>query len=502
MTTSYRRWFAILPALLLCPLGFGESDVTPPELVSLSFSPTQVDISLAPQVIWVTARVTDDLSGLGFSAPGLSYSKAGVYVSFMSPSKSAQTGVSFSLWNLASGDAYDAVLTNAIVLPRYSETGVWSLQGVSLVDSVGNHRSMDLADLRRQGLPTQFTVTGSGDSEAPNLAELSFTPTTVDASASNQLVQFTARLKDNLSGIIGEPGQPAVAYAQATFASPSKSQHAGVGFRALDRLSGDVLDGVYSGTMVLPRFSEPGVWRFESAAVVDAASNREQVDLPEALKRGFPTELTVTGLGDTQPPRVVGFALSATNINPTFEEQSITVTMRITDDLSGILATPVAPFYSFGNASFTFASPSKGQYAAAYLNSAMRISGDELDGTYAVPIALPRYSEAGVWTLQDIQLADAAGNQTRLDLSDALALGVATEFVVEQQPALRITISGGTVVVSWDLEGESYQLETSDLGGPSGGWTSLELAPISLGTGQFVVLPADGGTRFFRLVRR
>src|SRR5882724_9913161 len=52
------------------------SDTTPPHLVSLDFNPKSLDVTVSPQTVITTTRVTDDLSGTSYGV-----------ASFFSPSQ-------------------------------------------------------------------------------------------------------------------------------------------------------------------------------------------------------------------------------------------------------------------------------------------------------------------------------------------------------------------------------------------------------------------------------
>ena len=84
-----------------------QSDTTSPELVELSFEPNAIDVSTDPQGVIVTARVTDDISGVSY-----------VYCQFGSPSNEQHTGNSLQL---ISGDAFDGVYSDVLPFPAFSE---------------------------------------------------------------------------------------------------------------------------------------------------------------------------------------------------------------------------------------------------------------------------------------------------------------------------------------------------------------------------------------------
>jgi hypothetical protein len=127
------------------------SDIEGPQLVSLSLSPSAVNTALSSQVVMVTARITDDLSG----ASGPDYSNGASQIRFMSPS--GGQSIDAILTNRISGDGLDGVYQYSMVMPRYAESGVWTASYLMLVDSIGNSRLMYTSALVAGAFPTTIT---------------------------------------------------------------------------------------------------------------------------------------------------------------------------------------------------------------------------------------------------------------------------------------------------------------------------------------------------------
>jgi hypothetical protein len=68
-SSSYLNWKSTA-ALFLCSVFWSSflsgQDTTPPELISLTFSPTQVNVANSDQIVNLEIRMTDDLSGVDF----------------------------------------------------------------------------------------------------------------------------------------------------------------------------------------------------------------------------------------------------------------------------------------------------------------------------------------------------------------------------------------------------------------------------------------------------
>ena len=156
----------------------GDSDTTPPAIVSLLLDPTSVDVSSGSVDVLVTLGITDELSGF-----------RDALVVFYSPSRGQFVNgwLSDSAEYWVSGDENDGAWQSTFVFPQFSEAGTWTLY-VQLKDDVGNTRNLYEADLAALGLPSEFEVTENeppvADAGGPyGVAE--GTTATLDASGSS-----------------------------------------------------------------------------------------------------------------------------------------------------------------------------------------------------------------------------------------------------------------------------------------------------------------------------
>jgi len=258
------------------------------------------------------------------------------------------------------------------------------------------------------GFPTTFEVESVGDVESPNVASFDFDPKAINTSTSSQEIDFTTRLTDDMSGLDR---------AQVRFESPSESQSVSVSFTSSDRISGNELDGVYSESVSLPQYSEPGTWELDYMSLYDEVGNRKQLSKNDMIDLGFPTTFEVISVGDAESPDTVSFEFDPKSVGTSTSSQVITVTARLTDDMSGL-----------DRAQVRFESPSESQSVSVSFTSSDRISGNELDGVYEDTMTLPQYSEPGTWKLDYISLYDNVGNRKQLSKEDVAALGFPTTF--------------------------------------------------------------------------
>lgn len=266
----------------------GVDDRIPPSIVSATFSPNKVDTSISNQPVIVTVHLRDDLAGMDGSMSLSSYMQCSI--SFVSPSKEQRVGTYFAPAMRASGNQYDGVYTNTLWLPRYSGPGTWSLDSLSLSDAAGNRQTIDLAGALDLGLQVDFTVQGAGDTSPPQMRALDYFPRRIDTSYSNQTISFSVRLADAMSGM---SNYVSWGYAHLSFLSPSKGQSAGISFNSWTRTAGTDWDGVYTNSMILPRYSETGVWTLQYFDMTDAAGNRTTLDWTALRELGFPTQFAI-----------------------------------------------------------------------------------------------------------------------------------------------------------------------------------------------------------------
>ena len=253
------------------------------------------------------------------------------------------------------------------------------------------------------------------DTSPPHLTAFSFAPNAVDVTNGPQNVTVTATVTDNLAG---------TCCVWVQFVSPSGTQRQPLNFAFLSRISGDALNGVYRATFQMPQFSEAGTWKISSVQLRDNTGNHSVLTAANLLSLGLPIDLAVTSVPDTMPPGIANIALSPAIIDTSAGPQDVTFDLNLTDDVSGV----------HDQISMAVISPSGRQQQFLFGSDFTMTSGDALNGVWQVTRSIPRYSEAGLWSIQYVQLLDLAGNQTFFDTADLQALGVTTSFTVVSAP--------------------------------------------------------------------
>lgn len=106
-----------------------------------------------------------------------------------------------------------------------------------------------------------------------------------------------------------------------------------------------------------------------------------------------------TGI-DTVAPQILSIELAQSDVDTTATSQPVTITVRITDDLSGLQ-----------RALLRFEPASGGtQFVAIMIDAGHRVSGDRRDGVYAASALLPKYAVHGRWYLSEVAVIDNANN--------------------------------------------------------------------------------------------
>jgi titin len=375
----------------------GAGDTSPPVVRSLSFTPDPVDTTAAGRAVTISTRLTDDRSGV-----------SGLSAQIVAPSG----GQPYYVWfTRTSGDGRDGQWEGRLTLPRYAEAGTWRISTLSVNDTVANVATLTAADLRAAGLPSGFAQTGTADRTAPQLAELTFTPGSVDTAAANRTVTVRARFTDDLSGL------PAPYGANIVLASPSGQQTV---YGGLQRIAGSNLDATYEGDVAVPRYSEAGAWTVKDLHLADLAGNVRHVTAADitAAGGGLGTGFTQTGSGDTQPPALIAVSAAPASIDTSADQATVTVSARIREDGAGL-----ASYLS----KLVFTSPSGSQTVTGYYYGSMGYGPAE-DGTYPVTLTVPRYAEAGTWRLTGVELVDQVGNKSTLDAAGLAGAGLAASF--------------------------------------------------------------------------
>lgn len=124
----------------------------------------------------------------------------------------------------------------------------------------------------------------------------------------------------------------------------------------------------------------------------------------------------VNAAEDNTAPQLVSFDISPAQIDTSESDQEITITLRMTDDLSGTcyyVDDGDHPCHQIGYLQVNLSPLIGTQYKEAIWNWTLT-SGDEMDGTYVHTVTIPKWSKSGIWKVDYVVLIDALGNNKEI----------------------------------------------------------------------------------------
>lgn len=340
--------------------------------------------------------------------------------------------------------------------------------------------------------PDENTFNFNIEYETPGgqVTSVTINPDPVNVTASSQTVTVTvsAEIASPHPGGVGTvllypPGSTPESYFDSAWQFASISSG--------DRISGTANSGTYQVDVTIPRYAVPGEWIADvNVLALDGSGDSHSwqhgsgADLMEDFVIALPaqdTRLTVqnTGPSDSAGPVLQTFSVNPASANVTASNQTVTVTMRITDNVSGLrvtggvlVALRTSSFEVLSNSIFT------------------RTSGDALDGIYETTIDVPQGFPGGVhyWGLE---LMDETGNRRAYSEHPALSDNVFPSGISPTYP-----ITGSVGYDAWKY-GKYFGFPTEDglLDDPNDdGTTNLACYAFNIypGFGQATVLLPGG----------
>jgi hypothetical protein len=145
---------------------------------------------------------------------------------------------------------------------------------------------------------------------------------------------------------------------------------------------------------------------------------------------------------DLLPPSLTDFDFAPQAVNVNGAPADVTCTVSGTDAPAGI-----------GQVTCTFSSPTFLQSQSCTADAPS--SGNRQAGTFSCQLTIPRYAEAGTWTVQTVTLADQAGSQRAYAGFELQMMGYPTELSVTSTPDL-----AGPSLASFDLQPQGIDVTT------------------------------------------
>lgn len=263
----------------------------------------------------------------------------------------------------------------------------------------------------------------TSDTTPPKLTGLSFTPTSIDVSATGQTVVSTLQITDDLAGVSG---------VWIYYRGPANQELSAWA----PRIAGTALNGTYQSQTVFPRYSQPGTW-VAAVRMSDSAGNWVYLDSAKLTELAFPTQLTVSSNpADITPPVLAGVEFIPSTLNVSSAPQQMKIRYHVKDDMAGTMFAP-PPETSYNTTwAAVIVSPTGKQHRWAATWQFALVQGDRNDGYWEATIDMPQYSEAGTWHLEFLGVQDLAANRRYYYYSTLLSeLGTQVQFNVTSSPS-------------------------------------------------------------------
>lgn len=338
---------------------------------------------------------------------------------------------------------------------------------------------------------TQYPAYDSPDDlTPPAVVDVQFVPPVVDVTSADAEVEVRVFVTDNFSG---------VNWINLNFELNDGYGYGSGNASSFRLISGNALNGVYSGRLWLPRGSSPGQWRVSHIGVGDRDGNYADYsfwggNLPDlAASR----RLTVVSDGTPSVPLLQDASIELPGgvavLDTWAGEQSLSVKVAVT-------GVPLR-LRQYWNAVGTVGlrSPSGTQYLWSDFHEAHLVGVVGEQYHYEIIFRLPQWSEEGLWKLDYVELDD--GNYQRsyhgpvelanlgLDIPGFIVAGVPRwweqGYVAPPAPPLEVALVFGNLNFIYN-GGEQFGSATAELAGLDDyiviTYNGLTTAPIVPGT--------------------
>lgn len=139
------------------------------------------------------------------------------------------------------------------------------------------------------------------------------------------------------------------------------------------------------------------------------------------------SRVNANGAGDVTPPELRGFQIDPDLVDVRGAPARILLKAHLVDDQAGLAGQN----YSSSPTQVRFQSPTARQFVDGLFESHRHIvHGTPLDGHYETTLTIPRFAEAGTWSVAYFLLVDQVGNSQYLTSVEMGQEGFPTDFVV------------------------------------------------------------------------
>ncbi|MBN2598763.1 MAG: cadherin domain-containing protein [Marinifilaceae bacterium] len=372
--------------LILSYLGFSQSDSAPPVPVSFSFSPDTINTTNEAQNVTVSLRATDDLSGV---------ESALVY--WLDPLGNNNIHTAWTL-NPASNDT---TLTGSTIFPKNSPKGDWVIDRIALKDRVTDWKYYYTDELKDMGISARLHVISQTDSTPPIPVSFSHSLDTINTTNEDQTVSVSLKVTDDLSG---------VASVLVYWLDPLGNNNIYTSWY----LSSSPNDTTLTGSTIFPKNSPDGDWVIDRIALKDRVTDWKYYYTDELKDMGISAKIHVISQTDSTPPVPVSFFFSPDTINTSNEDQTVSVSLRVTDDLSGVKYAQLYWLDPLGNNN---------------IYTAWTLDPPSNDKTLTGTTIFPKNSASGDWVIDRIALKDQVNDWKQYYTDELKEMGISAKLV-------------------------------------------------------------------------
>jgi hypothetical protein len=386
----------VVPGVSVAAAGFC-SDSTGPQLTNEALTPGSVDVRTTSKAVKFTVKATDDLSGVG---------SVTVYVQSPTAGSTSRNGV--AALKRTSGTALNGTWTGKVTIPRYTNSGKWTISFLFLRDRAGNATYVSTADLNNGGFPSTFNVQSNPDLATPVVRAFSIKQRSVNTRRSTKKVLLRATVTD-----AGGSGVRFVFVSLGHEVAGKGRYGTGASLQRVRKTN------KFVGTAPVPRFADRKArasWLAE-LSVSDGIGNSVSLS-PSAVKaKGWPNKVTVITTPDKTPPVLHRMAIAPKSVTVSGHSSKVTLTSKITDDRSGT---------SSGTLSLQPVSVASGY---AYVSLSLK-KGTPRRGTFVGSTTISRCSTTGTWRIASVRLTDKTGNYRDYSAAQLAAKGLQVKLTV------------------------------------------------------------------------
>lgn len=310
------------------------------------------------------------------------------------------------------GTAADGIYKAEVTFPKPSLQGEWGV-AIDYVDAESN--TMDWpASITGAYITNQ---TSTEDTTAPEIESWYFEPETINTESTDVEVTMYLRLSDDISGL-PTSYNPSITLQAIDSSLPNNSRYT-VDFELeimtdddacvlldanfMDGLTncGDEMDGIYTGTATLPKYSPKGMWKvginnqdswLGSIDLSDTAENRLSLSTDPTIDISFTNSASTH---DVTSPVLKNVTMTPSSFNSNLGDVEITIKMEVEDDLSGVKTANVNL---------------KPLAGGEGIDVTEELEETVTDGVITFTATIPQHSKTGLWVVEGLSITDSISN--------------------------------------------------------------------------------------------